>query len=399
VASGLQWRHHNGARGNKHLPETMGGGGGFVDVDGDGWLDLILVDSVPPPARTTVSLFRNVPAPDGSRRFVDRTAGSGLEARFFGMGLAVGDFDADGRPDLYVTALGPNHLYHNEGHCHFTDVTVRAGVGDPRFSASATFLDYDRDGDLDLFVCNYLQWDPRAELPCYAGDRIRIYCPPTRYPGARSTLYRNEGHGRFRDVTDAAGIRNPAGKSLGVAVCDLNNDSRPDLYVANDLEPNCAFIQGDDGRFAERAPELGLAVSPAGRARAGMGVDARPLAGAAAAPVLLVGNYQTEGAALFTPVPGGFSERTEETGLLRPTLNSLTFGVGLVDLNLDGYPDAVLLNGHIEPEIARYQPTQSYRQRPQLFLGLPTGSFVDVSDHAGAPFGQPYVGRGLAWGY
>src|SRR5262249_13648572 len=200
----------------------------------------------------------------------------------------------------------------------------------------------------------------------------------------------------------AAGIRNPAGKSLGVAVCDLNGDGRPDLYVANDLEPNCAFVQRPDGRFEDRAPELGLAVSPTGQARAGMGVDARPLrpgeTGRSAEPALLVGNFQTEGVALFTPAPGGFLERTDEAGLLKPTLDSLTFGCGLLDLNLDGWVDVVLLNGHVEPDIARYQPRQRARQRPQLFLGTPAGIFVDAGARAGAPFQGVYAGRGLAWG-
>jgi hypothetical protein len=414
----------------------MGGGGGFVDVDGDGWLDLILIDSAPPIGHSTVTLLRNEPAPagdggsgaagraSGARRFVDRTAGSGLESRFFGMGLTAGDVDGDGDPDLYVTALGPDHLYRNDGGSRFTDVTAPAGVGDPGFSASAAFLDYDRDGELDLFVCNYLRWNRSTEQPCYAGDRVRIYCPPGRYPGERSTLYRNEGldrairtvglrpgrgprtqtasFPRFRDVTAAAGIRNPAGKSLGVAVCDLNGDGRPDLYVANDLEPNNAFIQTEDGRFEDRGPELGLAVSPAGRARAGMGVDARPLAPGkletTPAPALLVGNFQTEGVALFVPGPGGFVERTDTAGLLKPTLDSLTFGCGLVDVDLDGFADVVLLNGHVEPDIARYQPGQKYRQRPQLFLGTPSGGFVDVGPRAGTPFLRAYAGRGLAWG-
>jgi enediyne biosynthesis protein E4 len=396
AAAGLRWRHSNGARGLKRFPETMGGGGGFVDVDGDGWIDLVLIDSVPPAGGSTVTLLRNRPGPVGARRFSDETTRSGLRSRFYGMGLAVGDVDNDGDLDLYVTALGPNRLFLNDGRGRFTDATARAGVGDPRYSTSAAFLDYDRDGDLDLFVCNYLRWDAKTELPCFAGDRVRIYCPPTRYPGARSTLYRNEGGGRFRDVTTAAGIRNPAGKSLGVAVYDLNRDGRPDLYVANDLEPNCAFIQGADGRFSDQAPELGIAVSPAGRARAGMGVDARPRG--PEGPALLAGNYQTEGAALFVPVPGGFEERTEAAGLLKPTLNSLTFGLGLLDLNLDSELDVVLLNGHVEPDIARYQPGQRYRQRPQLFVGTPGGAFTDVSDRAGEPFQRGYAGRALAWG-
>jgi hypothetical protein len=398
---GVSWRHHSGATGEKRYPETIGGGGGFTDVDGDGWLDLILIDSAPPAGRSSVTLLRGEPAPGGGRRFVDRTAGSGLTSRFFGMGLATGDVEGDGDADLYVTALGPDRLFLNLGRGRFRDVTAPAGVGDPRFGASAAFLDYDRDRDLDLFVCNYLEWDPRAERPCYAGDRVRIYCPPTRYPGARSTLYRNEWRGadgfpRYRDVTVASGIENPAGKSLGVAVCDLNEDGRPDLYVANDLEPNNAFIQGEDGRFTDQAPELGLALSPAGRARAGMGVDARPLEAGALA--LLVGNFQTEGAALFVAGPGGFTERTDAAGLLKPTLNSLTFGLGLLDLNQDGLSDAVLLNGHVEPDIVRYQPGQSYRQRPQLFLGAAGGTFIDVSRQAGVPFQRGYAGRGLAWG-
>jgi hypothetical protein len=327
---------------------------------------------------------------------VDLSADAGLQGRFYGMGLAIGDVEGDGDADLYVTALGPNRLLLNDGGGRFRDATPRAGVGDPRYSTSTAFLDYDRDRDLDLFVCNYLEWNPRTETPWYAGDRVRVYCSPPRYPGARSTLYRNEGGGRFQDVTAAAGIRNPAGKSLGVAVCDLNADDRPDLYVANDLEPNCAFVQRVDGRFEDQAPELGLAVSLAGKARAGMGVDARPTG--TEGPTLLVGNFQTEGAALFSPATGGFLERTEEAGLLKPTLNSLTFGLGLLDLNLDGYLDAVLLNGHVEPDVARYQPTQSYRQRPQLFLGSPAGAFADVSSLAGPPFQRAYAGRALAWG-
>jgi enediyne biosynthesis protein E4 len=431
AAVGLHWRHSNGGRGQKHYPETIGGGGGFVDVDGDGWLDIVLIDSAPPPGGSTVTLLHNEPAEDRrpptaddrrpgglmpavTRRFVDRTKGSGLESRFYGIGLTAGDMDGDGKVDLYVTALGRNHLFRNDGGGHFTDVTAQAGVESPGFSTSAAFVDYDRDGDLDLFVCHYLRWDPRTEPPCYAGDRVRIYCPPGRYPGEPSALYRNDGRGRYRDVTDTAGIRSPAGKALGVAVCDLNSDGRPDLYVANDLEPNNAFVQTAEGRFEDRAPELGLAVSPAGRARAGMGVDARSLGlgkldfGASGrgttvvdprlAPALLVGNFQTEGAALFVPGADGFVERTDAAGLLKPTLDSLTFGCGLVDVDLDGFPDVVLLNGHVEPDIARYQPGQRYRQRPQLFLATPAGVFVEAGAQAGIPFQRVYAGRGLAWG-
>lgn len=407
AAVGLRWRHSNGAQGEKRYPETMGGGGGFVDADGDGWLDLVLIDSVPPPGRSTVTLYLNRHAPDGRRRFVDATAGSGLESRFFGMGLTAGDLNDDSAPDLYVTALGPNRLFLNRGDGRFREVSRRAGVDDPRFGSSAAIFDADDDGDLDLFVCNYLLWDARAERPCYAGERVRIYCPPGVYPGEESLLYRNDGPGptgvpRFRDVSARAGIRNPAGKSLGVAVCDLNGDGLLDLYVANDLEPNSAFLRLPDGRFEERAVELGLALSPAGRARAGMGVDARPAestdASTAPRPLLLVGNFQTEGAALWAPAAAGFVERTDVAGLLKPTLDSLTFGCGLLDLNADGFLDVLLLNGHVEPEIVRYQPGQRYRQRPQLFLGGPDARFADAGAEAGPPFEREYAGRGLAWG-
>jgi hypothetical protein len=372
-----------------------------VDVDGDGWLDLILIDSAPPEGRSTVTLLHNEAASDGGRRFVDITVGSGLEGRFYGMGLTAGDVDEDGDLDLYVTALGPDRLYRNDGGGRFRDVTSAAGLGDPRFGTSAAFFDADGDGDLDLFVCNYLRWNPRTEPPCYAGDRVRIYCPPGRYPGEVSALYLNDGRGRFRDQTGALGIGNPAGKSLGVVVCDLNGDGRLDLYVANDLEPNDAYVRQPDGRYENQALEMGLALSPAGRARAGMGVDARIPAGRSdlpARPLLLVGNFQTEGAALFAPAAEGYAEKTDEVGLLKPTLNSLTFGCGLLDLNRDRLTDVLLLNGHVEPDVARYQPGQKYRQRPQLFLGRPDGTFQDVSARAGPPFQKEYAGRGLAWG-
>jgi hypothetical protein len=318
------------------------------------------------------------------------------------MGLTAGDIEGDGDADLYVTALGADRLYRNDGNGRFRDITQEARVGDRRFGTSAAFFDADDDGDVDLFVCNYLQWDARAERPCYAGDRVRIYCPPGRYPGEESVLYINDGRGRFADRTAALGIENPAGKSLGVAVADLDGDGRLDLYVANDLEPNCAFIRQPDGGFENRAVELGLALSPAGRARAGMGVDARfpTLAdpAAPARPLLLVGNFQTEGAALFAPGDDGYVERTDEAGLLKTTLDSLTFGCGLLDMNRDGMLDAVFLNGHVEPDVARYQPGQKYRQRPQLFLGRADGSFSEAGAAAGPPFQREYAGRGLAWG-
>jgi len=361
----------------------------------------VLIDSAPPEGGSTVTLLRNRASPGDVRCFVDATKGSGLEGRYYGMGLTAGDVEGDGDLDLFVTALGPDRLYRNEGQGRFRDVTAEAGVGDSRFGTSAAFFDVDDDRDLDLFVCNYLRWNPRTEPPCYAGDRVRIYCPPGRYPGEESALFLNDGRGRYRDQAAELGVRNPSGKSLGVTVCDLDADGRLDLYVANDLEPNDAFVRQPDGRFENRALELGLALSPAGRARAGMGVDARLPPGssdAAPRPLLLVGNFQTEGAALFAPGADGYVERTDEAGLLRPTLESLTFGCGLLDLNRDRIPDALLLNGHIEPDVARYQPGQKYRQRPQLFLGRADGSFQEAGAAAGPPFQKEYAGRGLAWG-
>jgi hypothetical protein len=237
--AGVHWRHVNGRSGRFYFPETMGSGCTFLDYNGDGRLDLFLVNSSRLPGFTGKgpyysALYRN----DGIGHFTDVTQQAGLAVDCYGMGVAVGDYDNDGHPDLYLTALGPNHLFHNNGNGTFTDVTARAGVGDPRFSSSATFFDYNRDGYLDLFVCNYCDWTPATNRVCHDSAGRNHMCNPSFFHGSRSTLYRNRGDRTFAEVTQQAGVSNPAGKALGVTVFDGDGDGFLDLLVANDLEPN-----------------------------------------------------------------------------------------------------------------------------------------------------------------
>jgi hypothetical protein len=400
-AAGVTFRHQSGRSGRFYLPETMGSGCAFLDYNNDGRLDLFLVNSSRLPGFTGKgpcypALYRN----RGDGTFENVTHAAGLEVDCYGMGCAVGDYDNDGCPDLYLTALGPNHLFHNNGNGTFTDVTRKAGVGDPRFSTSAAWLDYDRDGLLDLFVCNYCDWSP-ALNPVLTDARGRKHMAgPRRYKGASSALYRNRGDGTFEDVTRRAGVYSAAGKSLGVLVSDLDDDGWPDLVIANDMEPNLLYRNNRDGTFREMGVEAGVAYANTGKARAGMGIDSADI-GNNGREAIVIGNNSTEGLALFqadTASGSAFTDVAEAAGLFTPSLPFLTFGALFVDVDNDGLKDLFVANGHVDEAIQYTQPNTTFAERPLLFRNVGGGRFREIGAAAGPALQAPTVARGVAAG-
>jgi len=396
----LNFRHTNGATGEKWMPETIGSGGGWIDYDGDGWLDIFLVNgrswSGPDAARS--ALFRN----RGDGTFEDVSRASGADVAVYGMGAAFGDYDGDGDEDIYVTAVGDNVLLRNDGG-RFEDVTGDLGVeGNPpdrgeAWSTGAAWLDHDRDGDLDLFVCNYVRWTRATDLFHTLDGTTKAYATPEAYEGDTCVLYRNEAGTRFSDVTRAAGLWNETGKALGIVVDDFNQDGWPDLIVTNDTEPNFFYVNRGDGTFEDRAVRAGVAFDPTGRARAGMGVDVTDLDGDGRLAVS-IGNFSREPISLYVQLGAeSFRDRAAELSLARPTLLPLTFGIRFSDVNLDGWEDLLVANGHIEPTIADVRSEITFAQRPQLFLRA-GNRFVEAGELTGTDFGRPLVGRGLAVG-
>ncbi|HSM09462.1 MAG TPA: CRTAC1 family protein [Gemmatimonadota bacterium] len=399
--SGLDFVHSTGAAGDKWMPETVGSGGGFLDYDGDGHLDIFLVNgrnwTGDDGARS--ALFRN----RGDGTFVEVSAETGTDLHVYGMGAAFADYDGDGDIDIYVTAVGPNVLLRNDGH-RFVDVTDRAGVhGNPEgrsnaWSTGAAWLDYDVDGDLDLFACNYVRWSSETDLFHTLDGTAKAYATPEPYEGDTCVLYRNEGPSRpFSDVTRTTGLWNPEGKALGIAVDDFDDDGTPDIFVTNDTEPNFLYMNRGDGSFEEVGMRAGVAVDPTGRARAGMGVDVADLEGDGHLAVA-IGNFSHEAVSLYVQQSSDlFHDRAPAMGLARPTLPILTFGLRFVDLNLDGLDDIVLANGHIEPTVGEVRSGISFEQPTQVFLG--TGDrFVEMTAQTGDAMTRPVVGRGLATG-
>jgi hypothetical protein len=399
-SAGVRFRHVSGATGRRFFVETMGPGCAVLDFDGDGAPDLFFPNGTPlggsggRMGSSLPALYRN----DGTGHFTAVTRGSGLDVSFYGMGCAVGDYDNDGRPDLYVTAaLGPSRLFHNLGGGHFRDVTAEARVGNEGdWGAGCAWLDYDRDGDLDLFVANYVRYRSRRDdLPCSTGTGIRTYCLPLAYGPIAGRLYRNDG-GRFHDVSEAAGIAAHPGKALGVLVEDFDGDGWPDLLVANDTEPNLLFLNQRDGTFTERAPEMGVAVGESGAARGGMGLDAADAADDGRLSVAVT-HFAAEALGLYRRGTDGlFTDQAEAAGVEVATRPLVGFGVLFLDVENDGWEDLFVLNGHVHDNVRRFQPTQSYEQRPLLFLNRHDGAF-DQDKAPGPPFARPVVGRGAAW--
>jgi enediyne biosynthesis protein E4 len=395
-ASGIRFRHNNGASARKYLPETMGSGVALFDFDNDGRPDIYFVNSAPLAGDVHSlpggSLYRNI---DGAR-FEDVTARAGLGEPFAGMGAAVGDYDNDGWTDLLVTGVDAVRLYRNRSDGTFEDATRASKLLDKGYSSSAAFVDYDRDGWLDVFVCHYVKWSPSTDVPCRLDQGRRIYCTPEVYPGDSCRLYKNIGGREFRDVTRAARILQPEGKALGVVILDYNRDGWPDIAVANDTTRNLLFVNNHDGTFNESGVATSMAYSEAGATRGGMGIDAGDVNGDGLADIL-VGNFSNEMPGLYLASAKGFYEdQAAQSGIGMASLKYLTFGALLVDLNSDGWLDIVLANGHIEPDIAMIQPGQTYAQPPLFFRNLGGGRFTPWTDLKGGMFSRPIVGRGLA---
>ena len=399
--AGIHFKHTNGASKEKYLPETMGSGGLFFDYDNDGHLDIYLVNSGTlseasqphrHPDHANV-LYRNT----GDGTFVDATAEAGLQHNYgYGMGCLAADYDNDGDADLYLTNFGRNQLYRNDGDGTFTDVTSHAGVGDGNWSVSASFGDFDLDGHLDLYVANYLDYQLETAHACFL-QGVHIYCGPHEYPGARDTLYRNNGDGTFTDVTTRAGVHN-TGKGLGVLFTDYNNDGYPDIFVANDAVPDFLYQNNKDGTFTDVAITAGVAYNSEGRATASMGIASGDYDNDGIQD-LFVTNFSLEINSLFRNDNDGFYTMTTfEVGLADPSFSKLGFGTQFLDADNDGTLELFVANGHVWDNVSEITPSLSYRQRCQIFGNTGTGLFKDLSETAGRFFKRSIVARGVAVG-
>lgn len=447
--AGVHSRHDNGATGRKLLPETMGAGAAFLDFDNDGHQDLLIVNGLFPGGGggRFATLYRN----DGTGKFADVSARVGLQpapgrgavgpavparpafaplpgprsesgpylptrrsesepylakapvaapeassgtALRYGMGVAAADMDNDGWTDVVLTSVGGVTLLRNERGTRFVDVTAQAGLGHRRgFSTCALWVDVDRDGLVDLLVCNYVQWSPQTDLYCSADGRQKTYCTPQAYRGSTSWLFRNLGRGRFEDVTARAGLFDVTGKALGATVLDHDGDGWPDLFIANDTVPNRLYRNNHDGTFSELGLQSGVAFSTDGRARAGMGVDAADVDNSGRASVAVT-NFSGEMLGLFVPQePGVYVDAAPQSAVGRATRQTLGWGCFFFDVNLDGWQDLLVVNGQLDPASSR---SAGEALPPHLFLNR-QGRFEDVARAAGAGFSAPRIGRGAAF--
>ena len=396
--AGIRFKHNSGAFGKKYLPETIGAGAAFIDYNADGWQDILLVNSMDWPEskkrRSFPALYHN--NKDGT--FVDVTQQAGLGVEMYGIGVAVGDYDNDGNDDVYITCVGPNHLFRNLGNGKFADVTARAGLAEPGFSTSAAWFDYDNDGKLDLFVGNYVEWTVQTDQFCSLDSKNKSYCTPQSYKGQSSQLYRNRGNGTFENVTARAGINDPSGKTLGIALLDYDDDGWMDLFVANDTEPNKLYHNNRNGTFTDNGVIAGVAFSEAGTARAGMGVDAADYDGSGK-PGVVIGNFTNESIALYHNDGSGlFTDEAASSGIGKISAQSLTFAIFFFDYNLDGLVDIFAANGHVSDDISVVQPTVKYAQQPHLFLNKGKKKFEEVTAKLGRALNRAIVGRGAAYG-
>ncbi len=396
--SGISFRHNSGAFGKKYLPETMGSGVCFLDYDNDGWQDILLVNSMDWPEHKTHKSYPALYHNNKDGTFTDVTREAGLATEIYGMGCAVGDFDNDGFDDVYITAVGNNHLFRNLGNGKFADVTVKAGVSDPGFSTSAIWVDYDNDGRLDLLVSHYVEWSLATDQFCSLDGTNKSYCTPAGYKGQSMTLFHNKGNGVFENVTKHVGLYDPKSKSLGIAMLDYDDDGWMDLFVANDTEPNKLFHNNHDGTFTDMAVVAGVAYGESGTTRAGMGADAGDYDHSGTQGIV-VGNFTNEGLSLYHNDGGGlFRDASLSSGVAAATMKSLTFGAFFFDYDLDGLLDIFTANGHVADDVSVLQPTLKYEEVPLVFHNAGAGKFDDVSGRLGSALRRPVVGRGAAYG-
>ncbi|HTD22849.1 MAG TPA: CRTAC1 family protein [Terriglobales bacterium] len=397
-SAGIRFIHNNGAFGGKYLPETLGPGCAFIDYDGDGYPDILLINgedwSGHHHAASTLKLYHN----NRNGTFTDVTAKAGLAVSMYGMGVAIGDYDNDGHDDIFISALGQSRLFHNNGNGTFTDVTTSAGLsGIHEFSTGAVWVDYDRDGKLDLLVANYVQWTPETDLRCTLDGSHKSYCTPESYKGASVRLWHNLGNGKFEDATKKAGLYDPTSKGLGIAILDYNNDGWPDLLVANDTQPNKLYKNNGNGTFTESAVTAGIAFSEDGIARAGMGVDAVDY-DRSGRPSIIISNFSNQMMSLYHNEGNGlFVDEAPRSSIGQNSLLTLGFACFFFDYDLDGWPDIFVANGHIDSDIERIQKRIKYRQPPHLFRNLGGGKFEEVTAAMGTAFDSPRVARGAAY--
>jgi hypothetical protein len=396
--AGIQFQHNSGAYGGKLLPETLGSGCAFLDYDADGWQDILLINGMDWPGhkrqRSTLRLYKN----NRNGTFTDVTKAAGLDVEMYGMGVAVGDYNNDGFPDIFITCVGQNRLFRNTGKGTFLDVTRASGLSTRQaFSTSALWFDYDRDGLLDLFVCNYVRWSPEHDVFCSLDGKHKSFCTPEAYRGDTCWLFHNRGDGTFEDVTATSGIFDSSSKSLGVAMLDYDHDGWPDLLVANDTQPNKLYKNLRNGKFKDVAVEAGLAFSTEGKARAGMGVDVADFENSGK-PGIAITNFDNEMIGLYRAVGSGtYDDISIAAGVGLPSKNTLGFGCAFLDVDLDGSLDLAVANGHIEETVRNIRGNVGYAQPSQLFLNR-GGIFQDVAPELNGGFAQPKVGRGLAYG-
>ena len=400
--AGLDFLQSNGAEGKFYFIESNPGGCAFLDYDSDGLIDVFLVQSGPVPGsemktpRPHCALFRNL----GNGKFENVTAKAGLDFdQGYAQGVAVGDFDNDGNPDLFITGYGHCFLMHNDGKGHFQDITKQSGLSSlpDRWNSGAAFGDYDNDGKLDLVVLHYVHWTPQTDLSCYNASKQKRYCSPEVYLGETPSLYHNDGRGKFTDVTHASGLDKVSGRNLGVAWLDFDKDGREDLYISNDLKPNNLLRNLGGGKFKDVGLEAGAAYGPDGKALAGMGVAVGDFENSGAEGIVVT-NFSGQPNSVFrSNGVGQFEEVSFPCGIGADSMYFLAFGVEFLDYDRDGWRDLIVGNGHIDPFVADSAPNVTYKEPKSIFHNVQGGKFANIREGLGDA-AVPSVTRGLATG-